>query len=76
MRIAVEHNNITDAMRRLRKKLRLENEDHYSKLRAIPKPSERRKAKERTAIARRRNQLKREGSRSGDRNTGNHQDRY
>jgi ribosomal protein S21 len=64
MRVAVQHNDVQEAMRILRKKLRIENEDHHTRLRAIPKPSERKKAKARTADARRRNQIKRQGEKA------------
>jgi ribosomal protein S21 len=65
VKVAVQNRDLLGAMRQLKRKLRLDNEEHLSKLRAIPKPSERRKAKERTAKARLRNQKQREGSRYG-----------
>jgi len=65
MKVSVRGNDLDFAIRKLKRKIIKEGDEHYAKLRAIPKPSERRKAKERTAIARRRNQLKREGTRNG-----------
>jgi ribosomal protein S21 len=65
VKVAVQNNDVQGALRLLKRKLKLDNEEHFSKLRSYAKPSEKRKMKQRTADARRRNQLKREGTRNG-----------
>jgi ribosomal protein S21 len=64
VKVAVKNHDLLDAIKRLKKKRQREGIEHLEKLRAIPKPSERKKAKQRTAVARLRNQIKREGSRN------------
>jgi len=72
----VVHGNINEGIKKLKKKRQLEGAEHFEKLRSYPKPSERRRMKERTAVARLRNQIQRQGVRSGNRDKRDHQGKY